>query len=478
MVFCLYPSFGVAQVASFEVMKSQLDDKSLPLVNLTVAIDKVSKPEYTDAVLELADPQMRTDGQHVSTIFNCKVKYRGSSSLKYEKKSFAVKLLDDKGKSLDADMFGIRKDDAWILDAMAIDRLRMRNRMNFDVWNSMSMTPYATDYGKRNGTEGLFVELFINGEYHGLYCFSDKVNRKLLGIKKVETDDEDNPVIRGVMYKASQWSDATKLIGYQEESMYGASWNQWELDYPDDYPCPDAYQPLQDFIDYVVGSSEGEFAAGIDNRFYWQNFIDYHVFMLAVGLTDNHMKNTFLSIVNTKKGRCVMMTPWDLDCSLGGTWTGAHLWSPADNEEILSVGLYDRLWNNDVNGYKAAVAGRWQELRTNVLSEEAFNERQDAYADSFIESGAWQREYDRWNGNPVELQRDFTQEVEYVKDWYRRNCDHIDHVIFKGIVDGIASPTVAADPGRATAEYDLSGRRVGDAYRGIVISGGKKFLRR
>ena len=52
---------------------------------------------------------------------------------------------------------------------MAIDRVRMRNRLNFDVWNAMSKTPYATDYDQRNGTQGVFVELFINGQYHGLY---------------------------------------------------------------------------------------------------------------------------------------------------------------------------------------------------------------------------------------------------------------------------------------------------------------------
>ena len=69
---------------------------------------------------------------------------------------------------------------------MAVDRLRMRNRLNFDIWNAMSGTPYETDNDNRNGTNGFFVELFINGEYHGLYCMTDKVNRKLLGVKKTD----------------------------------------------------------------------------------------------------------------------------------------------------------------------------------------------------------------------------------------------------------------------------------------------------
>lgn len=113
LLVCICPLITVsAQVATFEEMKARLNDKSLPIVNLTVEIDKVSKPEYTSADIEIADPERRTDPENVCTTFRCKVKYRGASSLQYEKKSFNVKLLNDKGKSLDANLFGIRKDDA------------------------------------------------------------------------------------------------------------------------------------------------------------------------------------------------------------------------------------------------------------------------------------------------------------------------------------------------------------------------------
>jgi hypothetical protein len=106
---------------------------------------------------------------------------------------------------LNADIFGIRKENSWILDAMAIDRTRMRNRVCFDVWNSMSRTSYDTKYDNRNGTNGVFVEVFINGEYNGLYCLSDKIDRKLLGLKKTKLDDEGEVSIRGLLYKGIKW---------------------------------------------------------------------------------------------------------------------------------------------------------------------------------------------------------------------------------------------------------------------------------
>jgi len=41
----------------------------------------------------------------------------------------------------------MRQASSWILDAMAIDRIKMRNRVCFDLWNEFSSLPYSTDYG-------------------------------------------------------------------------------------------------------------------------------------------------------------------------------------------------------------------------------------------------------------------------------------------------------------------------------------------
>ena len=133
-------------------------------------------------------------------------RYRGATAMGKSKKAYAIKLRDEAGNSVDRSFFGLRNDNNWILDAMAIDRIRMRNRVNFDTWNAMSRTPYDTKYDGRNGTLGFFVEVFVNGEYHGLYCMTDKVNRKLLGVDKAKEDADGKPIINGVMYKCAEWA--------------------------------------------------------------------------------------------------------------------------------------------------------------------------------------------------------------------------------------------------------------------------------
>ncbi len=423
---------NAGDVITYEQLKQQLTEKSLPIVNLSVNLSSVSKDNYTNATIEIADPQKRTDGNTVTT-FNCKVKYRGASSINYNKKSFAVKLLDDSGESLDATVLGIREDDSWILNAMAIDRVRMRDRLCFDIWNDFSTVPYGTDFGNRNGTKGYFVELFVNGNYHGLYCMTDKVNRKLLGVKKVKTDDSGNPIINGVLYKCGDWGIGAYLQGYYSQSMYNSSWNTWELDYPDDYPNETSYTPLKNFIDYCAYTSDDDFTSGLDENLYMQNVIDYNVFYLALGLRDNTMKNSFLSIVNINKGKRMLITPWDLDTSLGGEWEGSYHDYVADNDMIMKVMLFSRLWYGNINKYQTSVADQWRTLSKTILSKDAFNERVDTYVSQFKESGAWEREYNAWNGNPVTLKKDLDEEADYIKTWYSTNFDNLQNNMFAGI---------------------------------------------
>ena len=109
--------------------------RALALVNLTVDVSKLNSEEYIPGKIEIFDPRCRTVAGEKEVSYTCQMRYRGSSSLAYQKKSFAVKLTDEEGNDLDANILGIREENSWILNAMAIDRMRMRNRVCMDVWS-------------------------------------------------------------------------------------------------------------------------------------------------------------------------------------------------------------------------------------------------------------------------------------------------------------------------------------------------------
>ena len=460
--------------SQWETAISEYNEYSLPLVNVEVDVSRLSKENYIPGHITIVDAEMRTEGRLMAS-FDCKLRYRGASSLKYEKKSFAIKLLDSDGEDLDANVFGIRKENDWILDAMAIDRIRMRNRVCFDIWNEISKTPYKTDFDNRNGTLGYFVEVYLNGDYHGLYCMTDKIDRKLLGLKKAKEQSDGSVYVRGVLYKGEAWTDATGMSGYDtSESFDEESWNGWELQYPDDYPCYDAWKPLMNLIDFC-NTRNAFFKLHYRQHFYYDNLVDYALFIMGLNIIDNNVKNTHFSCPDINVNETFLITPWDLDCSLGGLYEGSHFDEYVKITNLTGNYLFYQMYMYNVDNFRESMKERWQELSLGIMSPNSFNSRLDAYAKRFKESGAWQREYDKWNNNPVPL--DLDEELEYVKKWYVNNIAALNKVL--GVIaDDI--PYVFQDTDSYNIRmYNIDGKRImsNPTGRRIYIENGRKIIR-
>ena len=460
--------------SQWETAISEYNEYSLPLVNVEVDVSGLKKESYIPGHITIVDAEMRTEGRLMAS-FDCKLRYRGASSLKYEKKSFAIKLLDSDGEDLDANVFGIRKENDWILDAMAIDRIRMRNRVCFDIWNEISKTPYKTDFDNRNGTLGQFVEVYLNGDYHGLYCMTDKIDRKLLGLKKAKEQSDGSVYVRGVLYKGEAWTDATLMKGYDiSEPFDEEAWNGWELQYPDDYPCYDAWKPLMNLIDFC-NTRNAFFKLHYRQHFYFDNLVDYAIFIMGLNIIDNNVKNTHFSCPDINVNETFLITPWDLDCSLGGLYEGSHFDEYVKITNLTGNYLFYQMYMYNVDNFRESMKERWQELSLGIMSPNSFNSRLDAYAKRFKESGAWQREYDRWNNNPVPL--DLDEELEYVKKWYVNNIAALNKVL--GVIaDDI--PYVFQDTDSYNIRmYNIDGKRImsNPTGRRIYIENGRKIIR-
>lgn len=465
-----------AHVSQYEEMKETMDETSLPLVNMVVDVASLSSSTFVSGEIEIADYQRRTSANSFTVRYLCQYRIRGGSAKYYNKKSFAVKLCDERGDDLHANIFGIREENSWILDAMAIDRTRMRNRVCFDVWNELSRTPYATNYGNRNGTEGVFVELFINGDYHGLYCMTDKIDRKLLGLKKVKLDKTGEVTPRGLLYKGISWGSGYHLRYYNEADMSTVTWNAWELQYPDDYPSAKTWQPLVDLMDFCSDNTpDATFRQGYLDYFYPMNLADYAVFTMAMNVGDNGYKNTFFSVVDITMGHCYLLTPWDMDMSLGGYWNGDYDPSLASIDRYNNIAPYIRLVVQNIDGFRDLEISRWRENYTTLFSCDSVNRRLDTYAELFTASGAWAREYAKWNGKPVPLKPSISDELIYVKDWYRKNYTSLCTQFGVPLPTGIHRPAYVLQDKRT---YTIDGRQqpYHTLRRGLYIINGKKVV--
>ena len=411
----------------FERACAALNEASLPQVNLTLNVGQMTKVNYIDGHIEVADPLCRTTGDTLCA-FDCRLRWRGESSVYYNKKSLAVKIVDEVGDELDVNMLGIREKENWILDAMACDRLRMRNRVLFDLWNEASGTPWETDYDRRNGTKGHFVEVYFNGNYQGLYCLTDKIDRKLLGLKKAKVSGGE-VTVRGVQYKCEKHSQASYFESYDNSPVDTTVWNGYELKVPEEYPSLATWQPLMDIIDTCRLPVE-HLAEVYQDLFYRDNLIDYMVFVMAFRISDNSMKNSYLSAVDITQDRHFIVTPWDLDASMGNRYDGYWLNKLTEWRFLSAVSLYRKLYLYDETlEFQQAFRHRWVQLRNSTFCHKNLVEKMETYADQLMASEAWQREVAKWNNNPVSMLDDVHNEVAIVAEWYTREIEEMNKLM-------------------------------------------------
>jgi len=461
---------------------AQAQEVSMPVLEIHLDAMITKGMEYANGTMKLTD----TDGSVVE--LPARFKTRGATAQQYMMKpSLNMKLCSaDYQTEVDSTLLGIRSCSSWILDAMAIDRICMRNRVAFDIWNEFSRLPYDTEFGGRNGTEGRFIEMYINDVYYGIYCLSDRINRKLLDLKKVK-ESSGSMQVRGVLYKSG-----TSDIKNQNEPGYNADYtactvewhNAWELTYPDDYASEAIWQPLQDAI------LNGRSTDYVKKYFYLENLADYQIHTMALAIEDNMgNKNHYLSIRNINKNidaadpddanrRRFVLTPWDLDTSLGGNYRGDNYggnYSDWAVKDVAKNAFYPLSVVQNDNQYKAILKSRWIEGRTGAFSVESVKAKLEAYRDLFIQSGAWKRMTDHYaqqSDKPM-LVDDLETEISLIEQWYENRFREMDQ--YFDITDG--ADDISAGEQEQYPVYNINGTDGDSNNKGLYIQRGLKYYK-
>lgn len=433
------PAIEVARVE--QRVKYPLIGTFLPLVSLTTSPD-INGTIYTTGSIRVVDPNTAASDQ----LFASRLRYRGATAQTMQKKAFAVKLTDAEGNNADGSFFGLRSDNDWILDAMAIDYARMRNRVCFDLWNDFSTKPYHYPKEKKviNGTRGHFVEVILNGRYQGLYCMTEKLDRKQLKLKKYTTTESDT-TLKGLLYKSKHWSYAV-LMGHNPDSYtfpgtppadydnHSDTWQYFEMAYPEVADGEKiTWSPLYDAISKVASNDTAAFAREAATLFDLPVALDYYLMMDLILASDNHGKNMYYYVYDLTKSSQIGIAPWDLDGTWGRdyysrrTYTEpeqdytAYLWAHEHGE----LTLFKRLRESPSFRWNERLRERYAALRATHFSPEALTNRFTTYANLFKESGADLRERERWNGaNGKRI--DIQQDVDYIKYWITKRVDYLD----------------------------------------------------
>ena len=332
---------------------------------------------------------------------NIGIEIRGGWSTTFPKKSYGFEIWEDENgnTSKDLSFLNMRNDDDWILDAMYNDPLRMRNLISHRIWNEIHEPYYqAIEPDAKATVRSEYVEIFINDKYQGLYALSERADRKLLKLKKYDGE------IRGEMYKGIAWGNAhfTDLPAYDNSVR---TWGGFQMVYPLEEEITD-WSKVYNFVDFVMNSSNQDFVNEISNKIYTENFIDYFIFLNLLRATDNTAKNINLCKYDSDSPYFYM--PWDLDGTWGTQYEGNR--EPI-TDDILTNGLYVRLFDLNPDDFQNRVNDRWAALSNDQLSMTTLQAHFQSELEHLQKNAVFDREKLAWNFNYQE------DDYIYMSNW-------------------------------------------------------------
>ncbi len=397
--------YGISyEVSDTENRKYILYFTPLPVISIFTDYEIPDEPRvYAQFAL------CEKDGHYLESDLG--IELRGGWAQQQPKKSYRIEFWKDSSgnETRDFSLLGMRCDDDWNIQAMYNEPLRLRSKTNYDLWRQMNALYYAQDEPEAiNGVHQEYVELFLNHQYKGLYALSERVDRKQLKLKKYKNNEINGQLLKGVGWGASTYTAAPP---YSNNSPL---WSGFEYKYPDEVID---WHDIYKFVDFVVNQDSTTFVQEYRRRFCLENAVDYFIFLNLLRATDNTGKNLY--VARYKAAHPWFYVPWDLDGTLGIIYDGTQ---ENITDDILSNGFYDRLIRDQY--FTEKLTQRWNELKTNILTEDRMMQELQAQFDYLQSNGVYERELLAW---PDCAFFDWNN-LDYTSEWLQKRFAYLDKV--------------------------------------------------
>lgn len=369
------------------------------------------------------------------------IKIRGNTSAYYAKKPYKLKMQKK------ADLLGLGdaryKNKDWVL--LCSGPMTLSQIIGFKVSElcGLQWTPRLRP-----------VNVVLNGTYQGLYILAEAVSRDeaRLNVDKAT----------GYIFEADPywWNE--------EYYVEGPGFEKFTFKYPD-------YKDLTDGQRTYFKKMINEVCLSLDNGEY-DKYIDVNSFAAwtlahdILGISDGAGSNKyFTKYDNTPNSKVMAANIWDTDPIMDtpGKWAAYR-----------SNGLfcYYKLFYSSNKTFNRAYVEKYLRIRERVFGGVA------ALLDSLetSEGGkaldvSWQYDDRKWNQTTT-----LAGEIARARKWFPERREWLDGEVpalapeIAARIETAAMPAAKAD---SLAEYNVLGQRVGRDYKGIVIRGGRKFLR-
>ena len=368
------------------------------------------------------------------------VERRGYTAQLNAKKSYGLETWDALGNDIDTTLLGMPTENDWILNAGFTDKTLIRNALAYQVWQNLGH--YATRYQ--------FVELVINGQYKGVYTFSEKIKRDKdrVNIAKLNPDENAGDNLTGGYIIKIDKTNISEDIGWTSSYLPPShSYGQtifFEYEYPNEKvitPEQKAYikNYVNDFETALDGANFTDTVIGFRKYAIESTFIDYFLVNEISKNVDAYRASVFIQKQRDSKGGKLRMGPaWDYDLAWHNAnscnadlYTGWAYKFPCTDDTYQVPFWWDRLLKDTL--FTSNLKCRWHTLRQNknILSDAWFDNYIDSLALQLDESQ--QRNYKTWDVlgvwlwfNPYPIPSTYQGEINSLKNWIHNRLTWLD----------------------------------------------------
>lgn len=353
------------------------------------------------------------------------VEVHGTSSSGYPKLSLSFELRDEAGEDLDVDLLDLGSDSDWVLAASYGDKTYVRNALGYSLGRELAA-------GARWEPETRFVEVFLNGEYNGIYLFSGRPRRdgSRIDVPEPAPDEASGDITGGYIVRLECGRDE------------GWTTNRGTiLSYSD----PQADQITEDQTDYLHRYFN-QFEAMLSRDDFGENYgtwidpdawIDHILVQeLAHNIDGLRLSTPIYKHADPDGGLLIAGPLWDFDRAFGNV-NYCYCWELEGwiQESLTQCGYgyqfapwWDRLREDPA--FQARMACRWEALRQTVFSDEALDARVMAMIDELRE--AEPRDQAKWHtiGMTVDFNyfvgQTWEEEIDYLLTWLHGRAEWMD----------------------------------------------------
>lgn len=300
-----------------------------------------------------------------NSIYPTTIKYRGASSYnRFDKKQYRIKFYKNKKDSeKKVSLAGMGANSEWVLNGPYLDKTLIRNKLVYDL--ARELNGWAPD--------SRFVELFVDGEYQGVYLAVEPVTNgesrlrlSEFGLLSGETAyivsrDRDNT-------ESEELTTWGKTAGYTNNSLY--------IEYPSKKKVTEkqkAYiqKDISEFEQVLYGQNFSDKRFGYQAYIDMDNWVDYFIIN---EFAMNYDAGNLSTYVYKELGGKLQLAVWDFNNAFDNYQDSRK---STDILHTVKNSWIEKLWQD--KNFRDRVCERYGQLRKTTLSDEHIAEKIASY---------------------------------------------------------------------------------------------------